>query len=547
MIERNMSLTGQPPVSLNTTQKIGVLIGMAGLFILVLAMLGVQLGSTGLWLTIALSAITGGIIIFSKGAYAHKLPGIKNDGVWLKSMSSRGVLGWMAGIALTGFYVVLYFYAEVLGLGQGVDGANTGLVGLFDPLSRLLSGNPASQWFMYGTLYTVAIVAFGIKFMWKYKHNRYEQLRTISVMFFQTAFAFVIPELMARLNSDTFSLPYNDLKLMWPLNYYAFDQWRVDQFINAQTIGLGFLIFGVLTIFVISPILTYKYGKRWYCSWVCGCGGLAETAGDPYRHLSSKKMSAWKLERWMINAVLVFSVVMTTAVISTYLGYDDTKYWFTKNTFLLSAGAFLVVMFAIIAYFKRDQLKSDAFKGAVVALVITLGAFVAMSFLRFHEIQVNAAYFSFGLNTNTYGLDGAMRTFYGFGIGSIFSGVIGTGFYPILGNRVWCRMGCPMAGILGIQQRLFSKFRITTNGGQCISCGNCSTHCEMGIDVRAYAQKGENIVRSSCVGCGICSAVCPRGVLKLENDTMEGRINPTDILLGQDVDLMNYVNSKYEA
>ena len=50
-----------------------------------------------------------------------------------------------------------------------------------------------------------------------------------------------------------------------------------------------------------------------------------------------------------------------------------------------------------------------------------------------------------------------------------------------------------------------------------MSCGNCSTYCEMGIDVRAYAQEGKNIVRSSCVGCGICSAVCPRGVLKLEN------------------------------
>jgi len=66
----------------------------------------------------------------------------------------------------------------------------------------------------------------------------------------------------------------------------------------------------------------------------------------------------------------------------------------------------------------------------------------------------------------------------------------------------------------------------------------------MGIDVRAYAQKGENIVRSSCVGCGICSAVCPRGVLKLENDTMKGRINPTEILLGNDVDLMDLINQK---
>ena len=118
-IEKNMSLTGQPPVSLNTTQKIGVLIGMSGLFILVLAMLGVNLGNTALWLTISLTSLITGIIVFAKGAYGHKLPGIKNDGVWFKSSSARGVIGWISGITLTGFYVILYFYAEALGLGQG--------------------------------------------------------------------------------------------------------------------------------------------------------------------------------------------------------------------------------------------------------------------------------------------------------------------------------------------------------------------------------------------------------------------------------------------
>ncbi len=52
-------------------------------------------------------------------------------------------------------------------------------------------------------------------------------------------------------------------------------------------------------------------------------------------------------------------------------------------------------------------------------------------------------------------------------------------------------------------------------------CGNCSTYCEMGIDVRSYAQKGQDIVRASCVGCGICAAVCPRGVLRLENGDLD--------------------------
>jgi ferredoxin len=93
---------------------------------------------------------------------------------------------------------------------------------------------------------------------------------------------------------------------------------------------------------------------------------------------------------------------------------------------------------------------------------------------------------------------------------------------------VWCRFGCPQAAILGLVQRVRSRFRITTNGGQCMSCGNCSTYCEMGIDVRAYAQQGRDVVRASCVGCGICSAVCPRGVLRLENGPPDERYPGAD-------------------
>jgi hypothetical protein len=32
-----------------------------------------------------------------------------------------------------------------------------------------------------------------------------------------------------------------------------------------------------------------------------------QTAGDSYRHLSSKTDTSWKIERWMIHSVLVFS------------------------------------------------------------------------------------------------------------------------------------------------------------------------------------------------------------------------------------------------
>lgn len=526
-INHSMSLAKPDAQDLSTKQKIAVGLGIIGLFILLLALFNPDFPNKSLFLIAALGSISVGTILFANDAYLKKLEGIKNDGIWFKSISSRGVLGWITGIVLTLFYIVLYFYPQLLGLGTN-GASNTGLVSFFDPLSNLLSENPASQWFVYGTLYTIAILVFGYKFMLKYRHNRYQQLRTGSVMFFQLGFAFLIPEFMARLNSDTFKLPYYDLKNMWPLNYYNFEQYRIDDFINAGNIGLALLIFGVLSIFVISPFLTYKYGKRWYCSWVCGCGGLAETAGDSFRQLSSKKLSAWKIERWLIHTVLVFVVLMTTAVVYTYLGYDPNKYWLTKGVFLTLVGVLLTLVFALTMAFKRNELGKDARYGAIGFFVIILSLFTLHYFSNGSKL--------FFIEAET------LRSSYGFLIGAIFSGVVGTGFYPILGNRVWCRFGCPMAAILGFQQRLFSKFRITTNGGQCISCGNCSTYCEMGIDVRAYAQKGENIVRSSCVGCGVCSAVCPRGVLKLENGSMEGRINPNEILLGNDVDLMQLVN-----
>ncbi len=384
----------------------------------------------------------------------------------------------------------------------------------------MISGEPASQWFVYGTLYTLAILAFGYKFLLKYRHNKYEVLRTFSVMFFQLGFAFLLPELLVRLNQ-----PYYNPAVIWPLNYDLFAGYKLNEFFSAGNAGLIMLGFGIASIFIISPILTYFYGKRWYCSWVCGCGGLAETAGDPYRHLSDKSRKAWKLERWMIHTVLVLVVVMTIAVVYSFLNENPGQYWMSKNQFLVASAFFLSLVFSLIMIFKKDRLAKDAKRGALISFVLVM-AFI---------LVILTTGISYGY---------LLREWYGFLIGAAFSGVVGVGFYPIFGNRVWCRFGCPMAAILGMQQRLFSKFRITTNGGQCISCGNCSTYCEMGIDVRAYAQKGENIVRSSCVGCGICSAVCPRGVLKLENGPLEGRIEGDAVLLGNDVDLLDLIEEQ---
>ena len=513
---KNMSLTGDPLTRLSRTQKIATAIGWSGIFIMLLSIFNLELPSYFLWISLGL--VAAGVVIFANDEYIGKPGGIKNNGIWYKSMTSRGSIAWGTAILLTLFYVVLYWFPEYLGL--NAEGPNTGIVGFFDPLSRLISGEPASQWFVYGTLYTLAILIFGYKFILKYRHNRYEVIRTFSVMFFQLGFAFLIPELLIRLNQ-----PYYNPANIWPLNYDLFAGYKVEEYLSAGEVGLFILIFGVASILIITPVLTYFYGKRWYCSWVCGCGGLAETAGDPYRHLSDKSRGAWKFERWIIHTVLVLVVVMTIAVVYSYLPIEPTDFWLTRNLFLGLCAGGLILLYALIMIFKREHLARDAKRAATAFLLVVLG--------------IISIYY-FGQQSFGY----LLREWYGFLIGAAFSGVIGVGFYPIFGNRVWCRFGCPMAAILGMQQRLFSRFRITTNGGQCISCGNCSTYCEMGIDVRMYAQKGQNIIRSSCVGCGMCAAVCPRGVLKLENGPRKGRIDNDAVLFGNDLDLLDLIKQQ---
>ena len=395
------------------------------------------------WLLITIGLCCfGGLIFILPDLNLYKTKGVKNDNVFKSSISSQGVVGIITGAFLISFYILLYWFPSYI----------VSWVLIVDPISELLSGNPASQWFLYGLLYTLIMLVMGIRMLIKYRGNKYQIFRTISVMFFQTAFAFLIPEILVRLNQ-----PYMDFKNIWPLDYDFFFQWNLDQLIASGGIGIFILVWGILLFAIAVPVFTYFYGKRWYCSWVCGCGGLAETMGDPFRQLSNKTLKAWKIERISIHSVLVFVLVMTIATLYSY------------------------------------------FSG---------------------EYQI------LGVETSS------IQKTYGFLIGSAFAGVVGTGFYPLMGNRMWCRFGCPLAGYIGLIQKFKSKFRITTNGGQCISCGNCSTYCEMGIDVRWYAQRGQNIVRSSCVGCGVCSAVCPRGVLKLENGSEVKRVNDNPILIG---------------
>jgi ferredoxin-type protein NapH len=348
-----------------------------------------------------------------------------------ESYRARGPLAFVIAATLVGFYTVLYWEEKLSGALGG------------HPLTDLAEAlHLRNRWYLYGFLYCVAMTAGGVYYLRRHGNSRYNRARIAVNVGVQVVLGFTLPFVMPLFGQPEFYFSY-----FWPLKYdYLYPQTLVQ-------LPVYLSVYAVLGGLVAAPVLAFFFGKRWYCSWVCGCGGLANTFGDPYRHLTSKSSAAWRFERWSIHSVLVL-VIVTTALVA-----------------------------------------ADFFWGAS------------------HP----------GLHRVVSGGPVSVKELYGFVVGSILAGVIGTGLYPLLGPRSWCRNFCPMAALLGLIQKL-GRYRITVKPDMCISCGNCSTYCEMGIDVRAYAQRNESFTRASCVGCGMCAHMCPRGVLKLENTTAPRRV-----------------------
>lgn len=139
-----------------------------------------------LMLTIGL--VAGGGLLYFRLTYGNTEPGIKHDGLAFRSATRRGALGWIAGVLMTAFYCILYWWDDAWGASPLSGGIH-----LVDPLAELLSGGPADKWFLYGAVYTLAVLVMGVRMVWRYRHSRYHLWRTASVSFFQLAFGFLIP------------------------------------------------------------------------------------------------------------------------------------------------------------------------------------------------------------------------------------------------------------------------------------------------------------------------------------------------------------------
>lgn len=56
--------------------------------------------------------------------------------------------------------------------------------------------------------------------------------------------------------------------------------------------------------------------------------------------------------------------------------------------------------------------------------------------------------------------------------------------------------------------------QVAADASRCVQCGICGFNCPVGIPVREFARRGQNVTDSRCISCGACIEKCPRGTLR---------------------------------
>lgn len=211
--------------------------------------------------------------------------------------------------------------------------------------------------FWYTVIYTGLMTVFGVQALKKWgldKKDKFQIWRFISLISFQWIFFFLIPEFFFQwavkyqwvgeqlASNPTFAdqawRSYG-IVYAWPLFFYTF-------FYNPHSI---WIVWGVILSFVIIPIFVLFNGKR-YCSWICGCGGLAETFGDRWRHLAPKGKESIKWE-WMNMVILIFAVVVTVIFLTknTIEIFRDPGNW-SLNVYRILVDVWLVGIIPVTLY-----------------------------------------------------------------------------------------------------------------------------------------------------------------------------------------------------
>ncbi|MEE8403043.1 MAG: 4Fe-4S binding protein [Candidatus Hydrothermarchaeaceae archaeon] len=201
-------------------------------------------------------------------------------------------------------------------------------------------------WLWYGAVYTAVVLIMGAYVIVKRK-NRYVRVRTATLMFFQLFLFFILHRfLLPRELGKVAGYP-------WPLNISSLYPGRPD----------WVLAYAVIFAFVFIPIVTYFWGRRVYCGWICSCGAIAETLGDPFRKRAPKSKTANRLEIGMY-IVLLIAILVT---IATWLGDRQLPVWYNLIVMFYISGIIVMAAYPFMGgrIWCRFFCPAGAFIGAI--------------------------------------------------------------------------------------------------------------------------------------------------------------------------------------
>jgi thioredoxin reductase/Pyruvate/2-oxoacid:ferredoxin oxidoreductase delta subunit len=272
--------------------------------------------------------------------------------------------------------------------------------------------------------------------------------------------------------------------------------------------------FGLYWAFKIDhPILWRRnltiIGVQWTLWWGIPTFLVVFIGTNPWTPLISRSINAWPLK---IDAFTVDASIVRPG---------DPQWWYTV--------AVVGVVWAVVLTFIIIPLFTIKFGKIYCSYICSCGALAETVGNGFRhrgpkgDTPRKLERWGFGFIAlaaaatilSLMGFEGPMRL-YNIWVGSFLAGAVAIGFYPFLGQRIWCRMWCPLAFWMNFWGR-WSKFKISPEKGKCIDCNVCNQYCQMGIDIRSRALQGVPVTLQDtpCVGCAECVMRCPMEILHL--------------------------------
>ncbi|THB63116.1 MAG: 4Fe-4S binding protein, partial [Desulfovibrio sp.] len=232
-------------------------------------------------------------------------------------MESDWTLGRMA--RLVGFLaVVLFYYLWKKEFLKGFvfpeswgfwTGDSLGLYGWTRTVSEWASGVlPAGPSLWAGAVYSALVLVFGLGCLRKYRGDPFQRKRYIVVIISQVLLLWIIPEIVFQ-GILALADGWRSYGLVIPAPLYVWN------FKDPMSANLFWLVWFTVFSFIGVPLYS-KFTGKMYCSWVCGCGCLAETFGDRWRHLAprGRRARAWEnFGQWTILGVVACFVALGLA------------------------------------------------------------------------------------------------------------------------------------------------------------------------------------------------------------------------------------------